>query len=146
VRSKFRLRTSDLGRRPSASKYATPVIRPRSSAIICLAMHSERNSQLPVSIARGITVFCVPHLAWTSQAKPTHQRHRMQAPRPLYGTELRSLGISNGWSPKRFAAGLRISCSRVGGSGGMGRGRLRGARKMLLESSPETPISHSAFS
>ena len=33
--------------------------------------------------AMGITVFCEPFLASTSQANPTHQRQRMQGPRPL---------------------------------------------------------------
>ena len=46
-------------------------------------MQSVRSSQLPVASAVGMTVLCVPHLAFTSQAKPTHQRQRMQAPRPL---------------------------------------------------------------
>ena len=38
---------------------------------------------LPVARARGITVLWVPFLAFVSQAKPTHQRTRMQAERPL---------------------------------------------------------------
>ena len=57
--------------------------RPRSSTRISLTMHSVRSSQLPVASAAGITVFCVPFFASTSQAKPTHQRQRMQAARPL---------------------------------------------------------------
>src|ERR1019366_8018067 len=99
-----------------------------------------------VASAAGITVLGVPVRAFTSHAKPTHQRHRMQERRPLYGAVFRSIGISNGCSPRRRAAGSRIWCSLPGGSGGMGRGRLRGALKMLFASSPETPISHSAFS
>ena len=37
------------------------------------------------------------------------------------------MGISKGWSFSRSAAAFRITCSRLGGKGGMGRGRLRGA-------------------
>ena len=68
-------------------------------------MHSVRSSQLPVARAVGITVLWVPVRAFTSQAKPTHQRHRMHARRPLYGTVLRSIGMSNGCRPRRLAAG-----------------------------------------
>ena len=57
--------------------------RPGSSSRISLAMQSVRSSQLPVASAVGITVFCVPFLALTSQAKPTHQRQRMHDRRPL---------------------------------------------------------------
>ena len=46
-------------------------------------MHPVRSSQLPVASAFGITVFCVPFLALTSQTNPTHQRQRMHAGRPL---------------------------------------------------------------
>src|SRR5450759_3421713 len=45
-------------------------------------MHPVRSSQFPVASAIGIAVFCVPHLAFTSQAKPTHQRHCMHGGRP----------------------------------------------------------------
>ena len=55
---------------------------PRSSSTISRAIASVRSSQLPVARAMGITVFCVPFLAFTSQANPTHQRHRMHGPRP----------------------------------------------------------------
>ena len=41
------------------------------------------SSQLPVESAAGMAVFCVPVLASTSQANPTHQRQRMHAARPL---------------------------------------------------------------
>ena len=61
----------------------TPVARPRSSVRISFTMHSVRSSQLPVLRAMGITVFCEPFLASTSQANPQHQRQRMQGPRPL---------------------------------------------------------------
>ena len=56
-------------------------------------MHSVRSSQFPVASAVGITVFCEPFFASTSQAKPTHHRQRMHGPRPLYGTLLRAIGM-----------------------------------------------------
>ena len=46
------------------------------------AMQPVRNSQFPVASAAGIAVFWVPHLAFTSQANPTHQRHCMHGGRP----------------------------------------------------------------
>ncbi len=86
-------------------------------------MHSVRSSSRPVFSATGITVFCVPFFASTSQAKPTHQRQRMHAGLPLYGTELRSIGIWNGCSPIRRAALSRMSNSRPNGvTGGIGSG------------------------
>ena len=57
--------------------------RPRSSTRISVTVHSERSQALPVASARGITVLCVPALAFVSQANPTHQRIRMHAERPL---------------------------------------------------------------
>jgi hypothetical protein len=56
-------------------------------------MQPVRSSQLPLRSAMGITVFCEPFLASTSQANPQHQRHLMQGPRPLYGTLLRAMGM-----------------------------------------------------
>ena len=56
---------------------------PRPSTRISLTVQPMRSSQLPVFNAIGITVFCVPHFASTSQANPTHQRQRMQPARPL---------------------------------------------------------------
>ena len=49
----------------------TPRARPRSSTTTSLATQLVRSSQLPVAMRRGMTVFWVPHLALTSQAKPT---------------------------------------------------------------------------
>ncbi len=40
-------------------------------------------SQLPVAIAVGITVLCVPFFPSTGQANPTQVRLRMHAGRPL---------------------------------------------------------------
>ena len=57
--------------------------RPRSSTSTSLTLHSVRSQALPVARARGITVLWVPFLASVSQPKPTHQRMRMQAERPL---------------------------------------------------------------
>ena len=110
-------------------------------------MHSVRSHALPVASARGITVFCVPFFALVSQPNPTHQRIRMQAERPLYGTELISSGVSKGCSPSRFAAGSRTSHSRGRGfSGGIGSGLRRGPLNGFGSTSPLTPISYSAFS
>ena len=75
-----------------------------------------------------------------------HLIDRMQDRRPLYGTVFRSIGISKGCSPSRSAAGRSTWCSLLGGSGGIGRGFRRDGLKILLVSSPETPISHSALS
>ena len=55
----------------------------RASVITSRAMHPVRSSQFPVARAAGIAVFCVPHLAFTSQANPTHQRHCMHGGLPL---------------------------------------------------------------
>ena len=52
--------------------------RPLASSRISRVMHPVRSSQLPVARAVGITVLWVPVRAFTSQAKPTHQRQRMQ--------------------------------------------------------------------
>ncbi len=89
----------------------------------------------------------VPFFALVSQAKPTHQRIRMQAERPSRGTELIKSGVSKGWSPSRSAAGFRISYSRGrGSSGGIGSGFRRGPLNGSGSTSPQTPISRSAFS
>ena len=114
---------------------------------ISLATQRVRSTAFPVARARGITVLCVPFLAFVSQPKPTHQRMRMQAERPCRGTLLMSSGVSKGWSPSRSAAGFRISYSRDFGSiGGIGSGFLRGPWNGFGPTSPLTPISYSAFS
>ena len=133
--------------RSFSSKKATPVARPRASVRISFTWHSVRSTALPVARARGITVLCVPFLAFVSQPKPTHQRMRMQAERPCRGTLLMSSGVSKGCSPRRRAAGFRISYSRDFGSiGGIGRGFWRGPWNGFGSTSPLTPISYSAFS
>ena len=58
-----------------------------------------------------------------------------------------SRGRSNGCSPSLSAAGLRISYSLdFGVIGGIGRGLFLVPWKMFGVTSPETPISYSAFS
>ena len=80
----------------SRSKYTTPDIFPCSSIINSLTIQLVRNSQLPVDIAVGITVLCVPDLAFNGHPKPQHDRLRTHAGRPLYSTEFLNIGMGKG--------------------------------------------------
>src|SRR5437016_3566377 len=68
----------------AASKYFTPLTRPRGESSILRAYELGRTSHRPVLIAFGITVTSTLDLARTSQPKLSQKPHCTQPERPSY--------------------------------------------------------------
>jgi len=81
--------------RLSASKYFTPVTRPRASVSIFRTYEFGRISHRPVATAFGITVTSELDFARTSHPKPRQKPHCAHADRPSYCREAIAMGAGN---------------------------------------------------